>query len=57
MFSLPPDPLGTAVVVKFHIEIGDAKFFKISPYKIAPLKFEVIHEEIREMLEKSGCTE
>ena len=31
VFSLPVDPLGTAVGVEHHIDIGDAKPFKISP--------------------------
>ena len=52
VFSLPVDPLGTAVGVEHHIDIGDAKPFKISPYKIAPHKLEAVREEIREMLEK-----
>ena len=52
VFSLPSDPLGTAVGVEHRIDIGDAKPFKISPYKIAPHKLEAVREEIREMLEK-----
>ena len=52
VFSLPADPLGTAVGVEHHIDIGDAKPFKKSPYKIAPHKLEAVREEIREMLEK-----
>ena len=53
VFSLPTDPLGTAVGVEHRIDIGDAKPFKISPYKIAPHKLEAVSEEIREMLEKA----
>ena len=52
VFSLPSDPLGTAVGIEHRIDIGDAKPFKISPYKIAPHKLEAVREEIREMLEK-----
>ena len=52
VFSLPADPLGTAVGVEHHNDIGDAKPFKISPYKIAPHKLEAFREEIRELLEK-----
>ena len=52
MFSLSSDPLGTAVRVEHHIDIGDAKPFKISPYKIAPDKLESVREEIHEMLDK-----
>ena len=52
VFSLPSDPLGTAVGIEHRIDIGDAKPFKIAPYKIAPHKIEAVREEIREMLEK-----
>ena len=38
VFTLPSDPLGTAVGVEHRIDIGDAKSFKIAPYKIAPHK-------------------
>ena len=38
VFTLPSDPLGTAVGVEHRIDIGDAKPFKIAPYKIAPHK-------------------
>ena len=52
VFSLPSNPLGTAVWVEHRIDIGDAKPFKIAPYKIAPHKLEAVREEIREILEK-----
>ena len=52
VFSLPSDPLVTAVGVEHRIDIGDAKPFKIAPYKNAPHKLEAVREEIREMLEK-----
>ena len=52
VFSLPSDPLGTAVGVEHHNDIEDAKPFKIAPYKIAPLKLEAVREEIQELLEK-----
>ena len=34
VFSLPSDPLGTAVGVKHRIDIAEAKPFKILPYKL-----------------------
>ena len=55
VFSLPSDPVGTAVGVEHRIDIGDAKPFKVAPYKIAPHKLEQVFpvcEEIRYMLEK-----
>ena len=52
VFSLPSDPLGTAVGIEHYIDTGDAPPFKIAPYKIAPNKIEMIRKEIQEMIDK-----
>ena len=45
MFSLPSNSPGTAVGVEHHIDIGDAKPFKIPPYRIAPHMLEAVREK------------
>ena len=52
VFSLPSDPLVTAVGIEHRIDIGVEKLFKIAPYKIARHKLEAVREEIRESLRK-----
>ena len=47
VFSLPKDPLGTAVGIEHRIDTQDTPPFKIAPYKIAPHKLEAIRTEIQ----------
>ena len=52
VFSLPADQLGTAVGVEHHIDIGDAKPFKISPYKITPINWKRFAKKFEKCLRK-----
>ena len=52
VFSLPKDPLGTAVGIEHKIDIENSPPIKIPPYKIAPHKLDAIRAEINEMIEK-----
>ena len=52
VFSLPKDPLGTAVGIEHKIDIENSPPKKIPPYKIAPHKLDVIRAAFNEMIEK-----
>ena len=52
VFSLPKDPLGTAVGIEHKIDIENSPPIKIPPYKIAQNKLDAMRPEINEMIEK-----